>query len=832
MILTRTKVASAARGLGLVVMAGVALVVFGKVVNEHYPVREWLFWVYAKIWTYCILFAVACLSLGTLAMRALRVRPMAVRERLVFTSAAGVLSFFLLVFVAGLFGLLRPWFSVAMPLVAIGAGAPALFRDGKRFVRHVRAARARGVRARPWYFTPITVFGALGLALVYYSILSPRNIAFDSHFYHLGIAQQYATEGGIRRFTDGWVPGALPQLASVLYTWAFTLPGFDMFERIVCAAHVELVIFLFTLASIPVLVRYLAPRAHASVSWAAFFLFPGIFVYDSTLSAAADHIAAFWAVPIYLAFRRAYRTLDTRSCLLLALCLSGGVLTKYQAAMYLMVFPVIALMARAAYLAGRAAYDRYRLKITVPRVRFTQPAIGLGAAAVAGLALTAPHWAKNWIFYGDPLFPFLHRIFEPTQWVPEAGRLFDDWRTSDADRWIPKGTTTEKLNETLEALATFSFNPHDYPNFHGKVPVFGSLFTLSILLLPFLKGAKRIWALAAATHVGVFIWFWTMHQDRYLQLLVPWMVAVTAATIAFAWRSSALGKLSVVALVGFQIVWGADSFLIPAHAMTKKPPITTSNELVGMGYRKQYDQRYNTGGGLFTIGASPELPADARVLLHENNPRLGLWRPVVADAAGWQFFVRYELLESPAALHDRLRAQGVTHIVSRAKKSRGMDSLGGDLRYFDYLGQDAVIVKRFGELTLYTPSATRPTDAVLDDVAYLGCGKLYERGLFKLKDLHFREKQLVVKPRRRKARKRGDTTTLLAEASFAVTDTRCKEKVSGSVLQGFVKIGTRGREELWSRRRSGDHDPVTETPAPEEDGVVEDGVEEHDTQLK
>ncbi|NUP10437.1 MAG: hypothetical protein HOW73_30675 [Polyangiaceae bacterium] len=797
----KRRIVAVARSAALAVVGAGALYAFGRVVNHHYPVKEWMFWVYAKVWTYCLLFAVACLSLGNLATRALGLGTLALRERLVFTAAAGIWSFFALMFVGGLLGLLRPWFAIAMPFAAIAAGIRPMAREGLRIVRHVRARRARGVAARPWWTTPVIAAGVIGTAVVYYAILSPQNVAFDSHFYHLGIAQQYATEHAIRPFREGWVPGALPQLASVLYTWAFTLPGFDMFERIECAAHIEFVVFLMTLATIPVLVRYLVPRARVGASWVALFLFPGIFVYDSGLSVAADHIAAFWAVPSYLAFRRAYHSLDTRSCVLLALCLSGAILTKYQA-MYILAFPVAALLFRALYLTGRALWDRHRRNLVVEKNRIRQPGIGLAAAAGAGLLFTAPHWAKNLAFYGDPLFPFLHRIFKPTRWVPETGMLFDDWRASDADRWIPKGTTTEKLKQTFEALATFSFEPHDYSNFHGKVPVFGSLFTLSVILLPFVKGARRTWSLVAATNLGVFIWFWTMHQDRYLQLLVPWMAAVTAATIALAWRSGWVGRVASMSLVGFQMVWGGDAYLIPAHAMTKKAPVTTTNELLAGGYKKQYEQRFKSAGNLFTIGASKDLPADARILLHENNPRLGLWRPVVADIAGWQFALRYELFESPAALDDALRKLKVTHIVSRVKKSRGVDCLGADLRFLDYLQHDARHDRRFGELALFQLPASRPEAEVKDDVAYLGCGKQYERGLYKLKDLSVREKQKVEKPPRKKARKRADTPAeLLAEADFAVTDSKCKNKVAASDLEGFVKIGTRNKEELWARRR-------------------------------
>jgi hypothetical protein len=561
------------------------------------------------------------------------------------------------------------------------------------------------------------------------------------------------------------------------------------------------VLFVLTIAQIPVLVRYLAPKADASFSWVAMFLFPGLFVYDSGLSAAADHVTAFWAIPSYLAFRRAYRQLEPKACALLAACLAGAILTKYQA-MYILAFPVAALIVRAAWLMGRPLVGDLRAKRRVELKALAAPLYGLGTALVAGLVLTSAHWLKNLVFYQNPLFPYLANIFPATAWVPDTARLTADWNQWQGKAWVTQGTTKEKLYEAAKATATFSFSPHNWKNFHGKMPVFGSLFTLSMLLLPFLKGTRRVWALAAASHLGVFVWFYTFHQDRYLQALVPWMAAVTGGTIALAWRAGIPGRLAAGSLVGFQLIWGGDAFLIPASAMTKAAPITVSNELVAMGYKKKYEQRFKVSGTLFEIGAAPELPADARILLHENNPRLGLWRPVVVDVAGWQFGMRYELYPTPGALDDKYRALGITHIVSRSRKSRETDCLGADLRFFDYVEQEARSLRRFGELTLYAMPAARPASAAGDQVAYLGCGRLYERGIHDLAALHVRDKQVQVKPPKRRAKKKGEPEALLAEADFAVTDPSCKPAVGAGSMGDFLKIGKRGKEDMWARKRA------------------------------
>ncbi len=805
------------RGALLCAFAAAAVYLFVRVVRPHYPLSEWLFWPYARAWAYCALFAASSFSIGHWLLRRSKLR-LPLREHALMASTLGVLSFFHLVFLGGLLGILRGWFALTLPVTLLALGAPACWRDGRRVLARLRARRARGVDARPVLEPLILGFGLLGVALIYYGILSPRNIAFDSHFYHLGIAQQYAVEGAIRPFQEGWLPGALPHLSSVLYTWTLILPGLDVFGKLTAAAHLEFTLFLLTLAGIPVLVRHLAPGSGRAASWAALFLFPGIFVYDSSLSVAADHIGAFWAVPTYLAFRRAYRDPTPSHMALLAACLAGGMLTKYQA-MYLVAFPALALSLRLTLPIASGLWQRARGRGAWPVAALRSAGVAAGAALGAGLLCSSPHWLKNWAFYGNPLFPYLSNVFGATGWVEGTPQLFADfthWQTKD---WVTQGDAGQRAFEALKVTFTFSFVPHDWPAFHGKMPIFGSLFTLSLALLPFLKGTRRTWALSAATHLGVFVWFHTYHQDRYLQILVPWMAAVTASTLILAWRAGIHGKLAASALVALQAVWGGDAFLIPTHAMTRAAPITTSNELLSLGYKKKYEQRFKVPGVLFDLGASTDLPATARVLLHEHNPRLGLFRSVVMDIAGWQYSMRYELMASPAELYDRYRALGVTHVLTRTRKSRGFDSLGADLRFFDFVEQDATVVKRMGEFSLYAMPSERPSAEGPGSVAYLGCGRLYERGLYELSRLSVRDKQVKVRPPRARASKTGDAAGLLPEAQFAVTDPGCKPTVPAPLLADFVQVGRRGKEVLWARKRSaeGPSEPAPPAPDPAED---------------
>ncbi|HEY4118292.1 MAG TPA: hypothetical protein VGM56_10565, partial [Byssovorax sp.] len=628
----RARGEAALRGAHHVLVAGVIVAcgyVFEKKVAPHYPIEKWLFWVYARLWAWCVLFAIGCLSAGHAALGLLLPRGLSLRARAVYTMPAGVLVFFFGMFVGGLLHLYGAAFAIGLPLAMAAAGGPALVARWQRVAPKIRRARQRVRAAPPWWSLPVICFGVVAVVAVYLEILPPGNIAFDSHFYHLGIAQQYAADHGISRSPEGWLCATIPHLASVLYTWAMIVPGVPVVEKVLLAGHMEFVLFLATLASLPALVRWLVPGARSGGAWAAMFLFPGIFLYDSSLTTAADHVAAFWAPAAYLAFAQAYRDLAPRRTALLAALLGGALLTKYQS-VELAILPVLGITFRALQLSIVWIRDRQKL---------ARIAAGVGAALGAGLVVTAPHWLKNWVWYGDPVYPYLHDYLNLHPFSSDAAATFTDyWEKVQVGAWRPKGTTFQKIKETVYAVYSFSFDPHDWAKFHGTVPVFGSLFTLGVLILTTLRKTGRLWGIYLAANLAVMQWFWSMHQDRYLQVVLPWMAAAVAGTIALTWRVGWLPRIAICGLVAFQLVWGGDVYFIPGHSMLGTAPIKATADLIATGYKKKYENRLVIPGELPKLGTL--LPEGARVLLHEENRRLGLFRPIVSDFTPWQYGIR------------------------------------------------------------------------------------------------------------------------------------------------------------------------------------------------
>lgn len=741
--------------------------------HQHYPIENWLLWHFVRVWPLVLFWAWAALAGGFVLLTRLGFASLPTRERLVLSFAAGVLVFALGLVVVGLLGGLGPVFFFAWPAIMAAPGTVSLVRLLRRCVGHWTAQRRR----RPNPVRPLAVLawlfglgGALAIALPTFIV---QNMAYDARWYHVAIAEQYASVGRVVRFDEGFLSAALPHLASWIYTWAFLSPLGELAHHVRLCAQLELLLVLATLASLQILVEHLVPRPRPRGAWAALFLFPGILLYDSNLSVAADHVLAFWAVPLWLALRRATPAFDRRYVVLTAAFAGAAALTKYQA-VSLLAFP-------AALLAIRAVTPRLdRPRAGLSRALRRRTSLLIGAAVL--LVITAPHWLKNLVWHGNPVYPFAHEALGGRPPVPAIS-------VAIPPEWAPQGTLAARLAETVEGTLKFAFQPHDWPAFHGARPVFGYLFSLSLLALPFLRPLRRPAVLAAATITGVFTWYWTYHQDRYLQALLPWMAAVTAATLVLAWRSAWFARVPLVLLVAIQIVDGADVLFLPTHTMMGDSTVKRFADLMSSGYRRDLAMRHAVD--LELEAASRLLPPDAKPLIHEQHLRLGLGRLSVSDTYSHQGAIDYTRLGQPAAVLQALRDVGVTHVVWR-EQPVGMMRLSDDLVFHDFVRNHVVNATSAGALKV-APLPERVTDGAGDLVAVLRC----RVALVPVADLDGGRRdqdacnQLVnlTIP---------EATQALARARFALVDPRVVASAPAA-LGGWTRLFAREGFEAWSR---------------------------------
>ena len=779
--------------------------VFLTVVTWHYPLQHWLFFRYSVYWLLALLFSAACLSTGYATLRLLLPRPIPAREALVLSFAVGVYEYFLGMTAGGLLHIYSAAFFVCLPLVMVAVGLRPLVRLGRRASRHLRAARRRAITPLSSWVVWFTVFGAVGLFLVYFPILTPDNAAFDARWKHLAVAEHYVAEHGIGRFPEGWWFGATPHLAAVLYTWAFLLPQSQLFNRVELAAHLEFVIFLWTLPGISVVVRRILPRSHVPAAWAARFLFPGVLLYDSSLSVGADHIAALFAAPIFTVMLRTLPELSPRFATLLALLMASAFLTKYTGALLLLAPPIVALAVRTC----TAGLAQFRRRGSLPQHRMD-------------------HWACDGARHGSPVHcsqlgqeldlvrrPVLSAVPLLPPCPPVEPRCCVPLHSLHKERPMAAPHNLKGLATTLGFQFAFSFAPNDWARYHGDAPVFGSLFTILLLALPFLRGTKRVWWIYAAAQLGVGVWYWTSHQDRYLQAIVPWMAAGTAAAMALVWRTGLPGRLGLAWVVGLQLLWGAGVYFIPGHVMVGMPAKNVI-DLLGAGHRQNYAKRFQVYTGYQHIAA--RLRPRSKVLVHDHHVHLGIEAASVTDSPWEQGAISYGRLASRRALYDLYASLGVTHILIADGKSTGNDSIAGDLRFFQFAYEVGVERYKTDGFTLVKMPPKPPPATPDQDVAALTCGRSPRSGLYKLEDLRVpvwvSKAAQYPAPRTPGPPNGSPANELLAHAGFVLVETPC-ESMPAEERSAFTKVTTRGTQmELWVRNEGGASSVNREAPSP------------------
>jgi hypothetical protein len=804
-----------------VIIIGISI--FARVLHEHYPIDQWLFWRIALAWLLALVFGLACLACGHATLIRILPRPQPILEHLVTSFALGVYEFFLAMFIGGLFRLYRPTFFIALPVCMLAIGAVPFYGYARRLTRHLRFYRARA--ARPPLFTYAALaFGVIAVVMMYIPILTAENVSFDARWAHLAISEHYVAARGIVRFPEGWYQGSSPHLAGTLYTWAFLMPKSDLLDRVMLAAHMEFIVFLWALAGVPALVRLLLPRRvftrsspagtyraappnpHTiGVTWVVRFLFPGVFLYDSSLAVGADHIASVFAIPTFALLLRALRDLSPRVCVALAIMISGTVLTKFTAAFLLIPAPAIAIAIRSFTLgvarlraalrkSPDAAADTQRAP-TTSRYAFL---LGPAAAFAACLVLTTPFWLKNFIWYGNPVYPAFAEQFPSRPWSPAVAESYQI--IFQKGLWKPE-TTWDGLIDSLKALFTFSIVPNNWQSFHRKVPVFGSLFTLFLFCLPLLRAPRRLWGLFLSVHVGIFAWYWTHHQDRYLQTIMPWMAAATAATLILIFRTGLAARAAASVLIALQLIWGGDVYFIPTHPYTRSS-LKKAVDLFSSGFRKKLDERTKIFPPFYDIGKA--LPPRATVLIHENNPHLGIAAKSVNDSNGWQGGISYGELRTPREVYDKLKSFGVTHLLWNSQQSKGGDSYASDFMFFNFVTMYGQAPRRFGPMTLAQMPSAPPDDKDFKGaVIALTCRGTYAPGLYPLKAMTVPalgpRRAAFPRPIKRLPGPEESLAPLIDQASFALIQGGCPIGIPEQVRASYTLIARRKTIEFWAR---------------------------------
>jgi hypothetical protein len=770
-----------ARQLLLALTLAYALKLFLDALPPSEKVSDWLAWRYLGYWAIAGSWVLTCSSAGFLVLRFVLRSPLPVLEHWTLSFAVGLLTFFWVMFVGGLLGLYGPAFFVAVLIAPIGLASGRLLKYLRRLRRHLRAARRRG-RTRPKQAERLLWgLGIVALFVFYVPSLVPEQIGYDSAWYHVPLGEHYARLGRIARLPEGWFPGAVPHLSSIVYCFAFLLPKGKLFDYVELASHLEFATTVMAMAGIPALVRRLVPRARAHASWAAFFAFPPLYYYDSLIG--GDQISSVWGVPIALALLRTWSVLSWRHGFVLACAVAGLTLTKYSAS-GLLLGPALAIGARMVWILGRSLVQR-----ASPGVIWSRVAGGLATGAFV-LLLTTPLWAKNWLWYGDPFYPLLHKYFTGRPWNVDALIYVDDFRLEMADYQPTHGWAG--VQEGAKAVFEHALKPADY----SPRPLRGSLFTLMCLCLPFIKARARLWSIAALVNLAIFGWYMQMHQDRYLLAFFPVMAAVAVALMIQAWRSSWLARPLLAALALVHTIAGLAVFAV-GNPNGQYRRLLDFISAVNSG---AVDPGMGELGRWARVGES--LPPKAKVVIHAIHLHTGLGRPSISDWPRLQLGINYGRMESPAAMYRLLKSMGATHVVWHSA-NRADDSYAGDLRFHEFVNKYTSPKSEQGVWVGTLPEQS-PPDAPRDPlVAYLGCDGRYAAGLYRFSSMAIpnpRGRALPPYPAPLQSINSSNAEAALAQAHYAIYARECGIAEPAALRRDFLELATREGYRLFARR--------------------------------
>jgi 4-amino-4-deoxy-L-arabinose transferase-like glycosyltransferase len=513
---------------------------------------------------------------------------------------------------AAVHALHRPVIVAAVTVLA-ALGAVAAWRD-----------------VRPPVLRPRRVVIAAGVAVLLASPFLAAGVpdyGYDAFAYHLALPERYLFRNRIV-LTPLYPHSAFPQTVEMLYLIALSLDSGALAKLI----HLQLAVF--TAAAVFAVARTASARA----GWLAVVILAAdpLFNWEATV-AYNDLAAALFTVLAAAAFHEWRRDASAAALRMAGLFAGACVAVRYPAAL------VPIAMALLVWLP--APWHRWRSKVRATAV----------LAAFATFVLS-PWLVRNAVFTGNPLAPtaqtVFHRAgqeyFNPTALAQSVafthaagfGRGIDDFLL------LP-------VNLTLRARIG------DYTAFGFRA---GVLYVAGALAFLVLGGDRRSAAGTSSKLAGIItvFWFFAAQEPRYL------LPALCLAAIA--------GGIGLDLLLARRRGPALLLWLIPAAALLH----AQWSAIVLLPYRYGYAL-----GGLSVAGFESQEPALALVpaLRHVMGPGDRLLP--IHEARG--YFYRGldyvpasppEVMQlvheapTPAALADRLRALGITHVLVNANSLR------------------------------------------------------------------------------------------------------------------------------------------------------------------
>lgn len=428
------------------------------------------------------------------------------------TVGLGILA--LAVFALAAAGILRPWTLAALTaaLIAIGyfdarAGTLELFSTGRK-----ACAEHQG----------FALLIGLPMAFALWACLAPPH-QYDSLVYHLALPQEYLRAGKLF-VPPGILFAHFPQNGEMLFSLALGFGSDNLAQMLSWLATALTLGWLLTFGR----------RVSSAAPWAAAIVATHTSILLLASISYVEPFVMLWLTAAVLAFEASGEGRRRGELLLAALCAGFALGTKYYAGL-------------ACALLALRLLRRGKILETV-----------IFSAIVTALFL--PWLVKNWIFIGNPVFPFFYRYFPATSigWTSDLAAGYFSVLTEYGH--------AHGFWKDLVSLPVLLFrNPL---RFGGGMDVLGDLgWDLTLWLWGWglwraaRSGGRHVpGALAAFSVLYVLGWFATGVVLRFLTALVPVMALIGAAGFAD-WRRAASPAARGICAAAFAALVLAHAFM-------------------------------------------------------------------------------------------------------------------------------------------------------------------------------------------------------------------------------------------------------------------------------
>ncbi len=297
----------------------------------------------------------------------------------------------------------------------------------------------------------------------------------------------------------------------------------------------------------------------------------------------------------------------------------------------------------------------------------------LGGTAMVAISL-APWWSRAIYYTGNPLYPVGYHLFGGQYWSEASEmRLRADNPLAAGDLGL-SGLLRLPLDMVLDP-DRFASGSHAGALAIGSVCLLLALPVLTRMLTATPDERRRGDALAAFTWIAAASWVGTTTATRYLApALLLGLGVLTGVAMRGASRSVRIGVLCILLLGG---VWGTHRFLTQHDAV-----FSSESFALGRESRDQYLARR-----LDHVEAArfvrDHTPPDARVLFIGETRPYYFSRDAIAPHPINEHPLAQWVAESPSpeALRDRLRTEGITHVVLNIREFRRLRDKYGLLAF-------------------------------------------------------------------------------------------------------------------------------------------------------